>query len=147
VERQVRLTLSQGAELVCGGRRRGTFYDATIIDGVTAAMDIAHNMEIFGPVVPVMGTDTLDEALALANDTDYGLGGGVITSDIKKAFKAAASLDSGTVVIDGSGNYRFAHHPFGGHKKSGIGHEGVSRTLEEMSQLKTVVLKKKLPRE
>jgi succinate-semialdehyde dehydrogenase/glutarate-semialdehyde dehydrogenase len=144
VESQVAHTISQGAECVCGGKRDGAFFEATILDKVTEEMDIARNMEVFGPVVPVIGFDDLDEAFRMANDSEYGLCGGIITSNMKTAFKAAALMECGTVVIGGSGFYRFDHHPFGGHKKSGIGNEGVSITLEEMSQIKTIAFKKQL---
>jgi succinate-semialdehyde dehydrogenase/glutarate-semialdehyde dehydrogenase len=145
VEEQVRKTIEQGAVCVFGGKRfNHTFFEPTILAGVSEKMDIALNMEVFGPVVPVIGFDTLDDALRMSNACANGLQGGVITRDMKKALKVATVMECGTVVINGSGNYRFDHQPFGGHKKSGIGHEGVSRTLEEMSQIKTVVFKKQL---
>jgi succinate-semialdehyde dehydrogenase/glutarate-semialdehyde dehydrogenase len=145
VEEQVKLTISQGATCAFGGKRfNHTFIEPTILADVKEGMDVALNMEIFGPVVPIIGFDTLDDALRMTNACANGLQGGVITADMKKALKVATVMECGTVVINGSGNYRFDHQPFGGHKKSGIGHEGVSRTLEEMSQIKTIVLKKQL---
>ncbi|MDR1797279.1 MAG: aldehyde dehydrogenase family protein [Clostridiales Family XIII bacterium] len=144
VEEQVRMTVGQGATLVCGGGRDGAFFEPTILDDVTPQMDIARDLEVFGPVVPVIGFDTLDEALAISNASVYGLNGGIFTKDMKTAFLAAFRMDAGTVVVGGSSFYRFDHLPFGGHKKSGIGNEGVSITLEEMSQLKSIAFKKQL---
>jgi succinate-semialdehyde dehydrogenase/glutarate-semialdehyde dehydrogenase len=145
VEVQVNHTIDQGAVCVYGGKRYDhTYFEPTILDGVTKDMDIARNMEVFGPVVPVVGFDTFEEALHMGNDTEYGLSGGIITTDMKKAFKAVACMDCGAVVINGSSFYRFDHQPFGGHKHSGIGNEGVSCTLEEMSQIKTVAFKKQM---
>ncbi|MDR1797292.1 MAG: aldehyde dehydrogenase family protein [Clostridiales Family XIII bacterium] len=144
VAQQVELTIAQGARLVCGGGRNGAFFEPTVLDDVTPAMDIARDMEVFGPVIPVIGYDTFDEAIELANLPETGLGGGIITVDVKKAMRAATEMECGTLVMNGTGNYRFSLHPFGGHKKSGIGYEGASVTLEEYSQLKTVALKKVL---
>ncbi|MDR0720761.1 MAG: aldehyde dehydrogenase family protein, partial [Treponema sp.] len=145
VEEQVQKTISQGAKCVFGGKRfNHTYFEPTILIGVTETMDIALNMEVFGPVVPVIGFDTLEDALRMTNACANGLQGGIITRDMKKALKASTEMECGTVVINGSGNYRFDHQPFGGHKMSGIGHEGVSQTLEELSQLKTIVFKKQL---
>jgi succinate-semialdehyde dehydrogenase/glutarate-semialdehyde dehydrogenase len=146
VERQVQATINQGAHLVCGGKRRGAFFEPTIIDNVSSNMDIAHSIEVFGPVIPIIGFNSIDEAIKLANATEYGLSGGVVTNDLKVALKVAVSLDTGAVVIGGSGFYRFDHQPFGGHKNSGNSNEGVSTTLEEMSQLKTIVFTKQLAR-
>jgi succinate-semialdehyde dehydrogenase/glutarate-semialdehyde dehydrogenase len=104
-------------------------------------MDITKDMEVFGPVFPIIGFDTFDEAIQIANSSLYGLMGAVMTRDVKKAMKAAASMECGGVVINGSGRYRPAEFPFGGYKMSGLGREGISTSLEEMSQQKAIVLK------
>lgn len=145
VEEQVNLTVKQGAKCVFGGKRfDATYFEPTILIDVTEDMDIGLDMEVFGPVVPVIGFDTLDDALRMTNACANGLQGGVITRDMKSAFKVSLEMECGAVVINGSGNYRFSHLPFGGHKMSGMGHEGVSKTLEEMSQIKTIAFKKQL---
>lgn len=142
VEEQVQLTLAQGATLVCGGHScNETWYEPTILDNVTMEMDIASDMECFGPVMPVIGFDTEEEAVAIANHTCYGLQAGVMTRDYKKAIRVAEKLECGGVVINGSGNYRDLDQPFGGNKKSGIGREGVSVTLGEYTQEKSYILK------
>lgn len=142
VERQVRLTVEQGAALVCGGHAyNATYFEPTILDHVTLDMDAARDLEIFGPVFPILTFKTDEEAVAIANATQYGLQGGVMTRSMERAMRVAAGLQCGGVVINASGNYRHLEQPFGGWKMSGLGREGVSVTLSEMSQEKTYILK------
>ena len=141
VEEQVKETINEGATLVYGGRRNGAFFEPTVLDNVTKDMKVARDMEIFGPVIPVIGFDTLEEAIDIANSSSFGLSSNIITNDMKKAFQTASKLEAGGVVINGASFHRSAEMPFGGWKYSGIGNEGISSTLEEMSRLKTVVLK------
>lgn len=141
VEQQVNDTVAQGATIVCGGRRNGAFYEPTILDNVTKDMEVAKDMEIFGPVIPVIGFDTVEEAIEIANQSNYGLCGCVFTEDMKMAFKVCNALECGGAVINGASFYRAAEMPFGGWKHSGIGNEGISTTLKEMSRTKTIVLK------
>ena len=141
VEQQVKKTIDQGAKLVYGGERKGAYYTPAVLDEVTSDMDVAHDMEIFGPVFPLIGFDSLDEAILLCNETVYGLGAGIMTTDIKKAMKFATRVEAGSVIINGQSFYRSALMPFGGYKKSGIGREGLTITLEEVTQIKSVVFK------
>ena len=135
-------TIAQGAKCYLGGNRfNKTFFEPTILTDVTADMDVAKDMEIFGPVVPVIVFDDIDEAVAIANQTKYGLSGGVIGRDVKTAMSTALRLESGTTVVNGCGDYRTLHTPFGGHKMSGIGTEGLLLTLEEMMLTKCVAIK------
>lgn len=140
VERQIRLTLDQGGELLLGGKRNGAFVEPTVIKTAKEA-DIAKDMECFGPVWPLIAFDTADEAVEIANNTIFGLSSGVMTSDMKVAMKVANRLESGSCIIGGSGNYRLAHQPFGGYKYSGVGREGAVSTLEEVTQQKTIAFK------
>lgn len=144
VEQQIQKTIEQGAFCVCGGHRyKHTYIEPTLLDAVTTDMDVAHDMEIFGPVFPVIGFDTIDEALAIANDIPYGLQSAVMTNDIKKALYVARRMEAGACIINGSSNYRHNHQAFGGRKMTGIGgHEGVSYTLAEMCNTKTIALKR-----
>jgi succinate-semialdehyde dehydrogenase/glutarate-semialdehyde dehydrogenase len=136
-------TISQGAKCLFGGKLfNQTFVEPTLLADVTPEMDIAQSLEVFGPVFPVIGFDTLEEAVKIANNTIFGLSGAVMTGDMKKAFKVAKSLQCGTVVVNGNGNYRSMHQHFGGHKMSGLGTEGITYTLEEFTQKKTIALKK-----
>lgn len=141
VERQVAHTIAQGATLLCGGKREGSYYAPTILTDVTPDMDIAKNLEIFGPVVPIIEISNLDEALRIANDSDYGLGASIFTADMKKAVKAAKALQAGGVVINGSSYFSTVEMAFGGYKHSGIGREGVSISFDDVTQIKTIVLK------
>ncbi len=142
VERQIQHAIEQGARLLFGGKRfNRTFIEPTLLADVTPEMDIARDMEIFGPVWPIIGFDTMEEAVEIANNSVYGLSSGVITRDQGKAMQVARALQAGCCVFNGSGLYRSADQPFGGYKMSGIGREGGRFTLEEMSQLKTLVFK------
>lgn len=141
VEAQVNETVNEGATIVCGGRRNGAFYEPTILNNVTRNMKVAKDMEIFGPVISVIGFDTIEEAIEIANQSIYGLSGGIITNDMKKAFKVSEELECGGVVINGASFFRSFEQPFGGWKYSGIGNEGIMSTLKEMSRTKTVILK------
>lgn len=141
VERQIELTVSQGGRIVLGGHRYGAFVEPTIIDDVPFSADIMHDMEVFGPVMPISVFDDEDEVLSLANDTMYGLGGSVFTRDMKKASRFAGELDCGSVVINGSSYFRSFEMPFGGRKLSGVGCEGVYSTFDELTSIKCITLK------
>ena len=141
VERQVNETIAAGAKLVIGGKRNGAFYEPTILDNVTPNMAVAKDMEIFGPVISVIGFDDLEEAIKIANTSIYGLSGSIITKDISKAIKVSEKMECGGFVINGASFFRSFEQPFGGWKYSGIGNEGIMTTLKEMSRMKTVILK------
>ena len=141
VERQVNETIAAGAKLVIGGKRNGAFYEPTILDNVTPDMAVAKDMEIFGPVISVIGFDDLEEAIKIANTSIYGLSGSIITKDISKAIKVSEKMECGGFVINGASFFRSFEQPFGGWKYSGIGNEGIMTTLKEMSRMKTVILK------
>ena len=140
---QVNHTIEQGA--VCAlneGLIGNTIMRPIVLTGVTKDMDIAKDLEVFGPVWPVIGFDSIEEALEIANQSFYGLSSGVFTKDLLCGIKVAYALETGACVVNGNGCYRTAHEPYGGHKRSGIGVEGVSHTLEELTQMKTIVLPK-----
>ena len=141
VERQVDLTISQGGKIVLGGKRKGAFYEPTVIADVPKTADVAKDMEIFGPVVPITGFETLDEAVEIANASIFGLCGCIFTADIKTAWKTAAQLECGGVIINGASFFRSFEMPFGGYKYSGIGTEGIMSTFDEVTRTKTIVLK------
>lgn len=143
IEEQIIKTIAQGARCLFGGKRFDkTYVEPTLLTDVTPEMDIAGPMEVFGPVIPVIGFDTVDEAIRIANNIPYGLQSGVFTSNLKVAFKVAKAMQCGCCVINGSGSYRSAHQAFGGWKMTGLGIEGIGYTLEEMTHVKTIVLKK-----
>ena len=132
----------EGAVLVAGGRRadigtgKGYFMEPTVFDRVTPGMTIARE-EIFGPVLAAIEFADLDEAIARANDTIYGLAAAVWTRDIKKAHHVARKLKAGTVWINTYNVYDTAA-PFGGYKQSGFGREMSAYALEHYTQVKSV---------
>ena len=141
VEEQVKATLAQGAILAFGGRRNNAFFEPTILVNIKRDMDIMKDMEVFGPVLPIMGFDSIDEAIDVANQTSYGLCGNVITKDMNNALKIASKLEVAGVIINGSSNHRSSEMSFGGWKNFGMGSEGITSTLKQMSREKTIVLK------
>ena len=114
----------------------------TVLDNCTKDMDICKNMEIFGPLFPIFTFKTLDEAIEIAETSDYGLSSGVITNNLQDAMKVAASLRTGMVAVNGSGGFRAQELPFGGGKKmSGNSRECMSSVLEEVTQEKSIIFR------
>ena len=138
---QIEKAVSQGAKILCGGSRNGCFVTPTVLADVSVNSSIATDEEVFGPVFPVIGFDTVEEAIAIANNSCYGLSSGILTNDFKKAMKFALEVDAGACVVGGNGNYRLTQQPFNGHKMSGVGSEGTMFTIQEMVKVKTIVLK------
>ena len=142
VQKQIAACVAEGARLIFGGSDEGGCYlKPAVLTDVPAGSSVATDEEIFGPVFPIIEFETPEEALEIANSSIYGLSGCVFSRDMSKAFKTAAELQTGSTVINGSGNYRTIEMPFGGYKKSGIGREGILNSLDEMTQLKTMVVR------
>lgn len=142
VEEIVDRTVKAGAYCLCGGRRfDGNFFEPTVLTGVIPAMDIAQNLEVFGPVFPLIKFKTEEQAVAIADNCTYGLSSGVISGEIQRAIRVARQLDAGNCTINGTGLYRTHDMPFGGHRKSGLGTEGLYATLDEFTKTKTYVWK------
>ncbi|MBY6163513.1 aldehyde dehydrogenase family protein [Mameliella alba] len=133
----------QGAELVFGGDRpggdlaNGNWINPTLFTNVANDMRIAQE-EIFGPVLSVIPFETEEEAVRIANSSDYGLSGGVWTSDLTRAFRVGRAMRTGTVGINGYSV--MPNSPAGGIKRSGIGREGGKATIEAFTELKTLIL-------
>ncbi|HVV08136.1 aldehyde dehydrogenase [Amycolatopsis sp.] len=132
----------EGASLVTGGTRpdleRGFYVRPTVFVDVTAAMTIARE-EIFGPVVAILPYDTEDEAVALANDSDYGLAGAVWTGDVEHGAAVARRVRTGSVSVNSPGALDI-RGPFGGFKQSGFGREGGPEGLAEYTGYQTILL-------
>lgn len=141
VEKQVEKVVAQGGKVILGGKRNGAFYDPTVIVDVPKTADVAIDDEIFGPVVPIIGFDTDEEAIEIANSSKFGLSSCVFTADQKRAFKISKAMEAGACVINGASFFRAFEEPFGGWKHSGIGTEGVMSTFDEMTRVKNVILK------
>jgi glyceraldehyde-3-phosphate dehydrogenase (NADP+) len=139
VEEWVNEAVSQGARLVCGGQRQGAIYAPTILDETKPDMLVVKD-EIFGPAVALSYFDDVNEAIAMANDTTYGLSAGIFTQDIDRAMKFARQVDSGNIHINWSSQWRADAMPYGGLKHSGTGKEGPKYAIQEMSEEKMVVM-------
>ena len=139
VEQTVDMAVSEGAKILTGGKREGAFYEATVIDNVKPDMDLVVN-ETFGPVAPIIRVKSLDEAIEVANDTEYGLQAGVFTSDYSAAMRCANEIEAGTVFINKQSTFRTDNMPFGGFKNSGVGKEGIKYAVEEMTKTKLIGL-------
>jgi succinate-semialdehyde dehydrogenase/glutarate-semialdehyde dehydrogenase len=137
VESHIQDALAQGAQILCGGHRHalgGTFFEPTVLTDVTMQMQIAHE-ETFGPVAPLFSFKTEDEAIALANDTPFGLAAYFYTRDLGRAWRVAAALEYGMVGIN-EGIISTEVAPFGGMKESGMGREGSKYGIEAFLEIK-----------
>jgi len=134
--------VAKGATVLCGGERLdgpGHFYPPTVLTDVPADARLLRE-EIFGPVAPVRRFTTDDEAIAAANETEYGLVAYVFTSDLQRAFHVAERLETGMVGLN-QGLVSNAGAPFGGIKHSGFGREGGPEGIEEYLEVKYVAMK------
>jgi acyl-CoA reductase-like NAD-dependent aldehyde dehydrogenase len=128
----------EGADLVTGGGRDGAVVRPAVVTGVRPTMRLFRE-ELFGPAVGVTAVDSVEEAIALTNDSPYGLGAGIFTRDLGAAFRFAQEAEAGNVMINWTPLWRADLMPYGGFKGSGIGKEGPRYAVEEMTELKTVV--------
>jgi acyl-CoA reductase-like NAD-dependent aldehyde dehydrogenase len=147
VEGYVSIGRGEGAQVVAGGERptdpslrRGFYFQPTLLDRVSPDMRIAQE-EIFGPVLAIISFDEIEEAIALANRSQYGLVAGVWTRDINKAMTIAARMKAGQVYINTYGAGGGVELPFGGYKKSGYGREKGLEALASYTQVKNVCIK------
>jgi acyl-CoA reductase-like NAD-dependent aldehyde dehydrogenase len=134
-----------GAKVLFGGNRpqhlsRGFFYEPTLLTGVDNTAPIARQ-EIFGPVGVVIGYDTDEEALTIANDSPYGLGGGIISADKGRAFEMALQLDAGFIILNDGPGAKHPSAPFGGLKRSGSGRESGIEGLNSYTEVKSIVFR------
>ena len=139
VEETVNNAVNDGAEILIGGKRDNAFYEATVVDKVTPDMDLVVN-ETFGPVAPLIKVKTVDEAIQIANATEYGLQSGVFTQNYRNALRCANEIESGTVFVNKQSTFRTDNMPFGGFKSSGCGKEGIKYAVEEMTRTKLIGL-------
>jgi acyl-CoA reductase-like NAD-dependent aldehyde dehydrogenase len=143
VASQVANAKAQGAEVAAGtGEADGAFFPPTLLAGVPMTADVACDDEIFGPVFNLIPVDSVEQAIAVANGSSFGLMASVFSTDPQRALVVGEQLESGGVVINGTDNYRPPVIPFGGTKMSGRGREGLGYTLEELTREKTIVLRR-----
>ena len=139
VQSQLQDAIAKGAKVEVGGQIQGRYVQPTILTGVTADMSI-YQKETFGPVVPVIPFNTDDQAIAIANDTEYGLSSGVITRDEQRGLAIAHALDTGMCHINCSSVNDEPHIPFGGSKSSGVGRHGGRWSTETFTETRWITI-------
>lgn len=138
VDEWVNEAVAGGARLVAGGGRRGAIYTPAIVADVKPRMRLSCD-ELFGPAVAVTPFDNIEDAIALANDSVYGLAAGIFTENLEWAMKFAREAEAGSLHINWGPQWRVDLMPYGGLKDSGFGKEGPKYAVEEMTELKMVV--------
>ncbi len=142
VKKHVEDALSKGAKLECGGKapegNPGFFFEPTVLSGVTRDMVVA-NDETFGPLAPIFHFETEDEAIALSNDTEFGLAGYFFSKDVSRVMRVAQRLQCGMIGVN-TGKISAAEAPFGGVKESGYGREGSRYGIAEYQNIKSVTI-------
>jgi glyceraldehyde-3-phosphate dehydrogenase (NADP+) len=131
--------VAQGAKVVVGGSRRGNMVPPTLLADVRPEMRVSRD-ELFGPAVSVLRASNVEDAIALANDSRYGLSAGVFTESLDRAVEFARRIDSGNIHINWGPAWRADLMPYGGLKDSGFGKEGPKYAIQEMTEAKTVVI-------
>ncbi|KQY75431.1 aldehyde dehydrogenase family protein [Brevundimonas sp. Root1423] len=131
-----------GATLLCGGRRDGAMLEATLLEGVGRGLKIREE-EAFGPVAILSRFSDFEAALEEVNDSRFGLQAGIFTRDIHKAMRAWEVLEVGGVLIGDVPSYRVDNMPYGGVKDSGLGREGVRFAMEDMTEIRNLVIRKR----
>jgi acyl-CoA reductase-like NAD-dependent aldehyde dehydrogenase len=132
----------KGATILCGGRREGAMLEATLLEGVPAGCAV-RDEEAFGPVALLTKFSDFKAAVAEVNDSHFGLQAGVFTRDLEKMFYAWDKLDVGGVVIGDVPSYRVDNMPYGGVKDSGLGREGVKFAMEDMTEIRNLVIRRR----
>ncbi|MBI5676517.1 MAG: aldehyde dehydrogenase family protein [Nitrospirae bacterium] len=139
VDMWVNEAVEKGAKILAGGKRTGNFYEPTVLSDTTPEMKV-NCMEVFAPVVTLEKIRNFEEGLQAVNNSEYGLQAGVFTKDLRNAYAAFEKLEVGGVIINDIPNYRVDHMPYGGVKMSGFGREGLRFAIEQMTELRLMVL-------
>lgn len=139
IDALVKDAVHKGAKLRAGGRVEGTIVDATLVDGVTPAMRL-YSEESFGPVLSVVRVGSVEEAIRVANDTEYGLSAAVFGRDINRAMSVARRIESGICHVNGPTVHDEAQMPFGGVKASGYGRFGGKAGIAEFTELRWITI-------
>lgn len=144
IENWIGDAVAAGAQLLLGGKRMGSVVEATVLTNVTPQMKVSCE-EVFGPVVTVTPYRQLRDAIDLLNQSAYGLQAGLFTQDVNKIFYAFRHLEVGAVLANEIPTFRADHMPYGGVKDSGLGREGISAAIEDMTEPRLLVLNVKEP--
>ncbi|QYU67827.1 aldehyde dehydrogenase family protein [Leptolyngbya sp. 15MV] len=135
------LAVEGGATLLCGGKRTGNMLEATLLENVPRDAD-ANREEAFGPLANLSRFSDFSEALKQVNDSKFGLQAGIFTRDLHQVLEAWDMLDVGGVVVNDVSSYRVDNMPYGGVKDSGLGREGVRFAMEDMSEIRNLVIRR-----
>ncbi|HEX6998010.1 MAG TPA: aldehyde dehydrogenase family protein [Gammaproteobacteria bacterium] len=141
IREQVDEAVAKGAKLLAGGGNQGLFFEPTVLADVTTDMKVWRE-ETFGPVAPVVAADDVDHAVALANDSDYGLSAGIITEDEERGLEIARRLRTGMAHLNDSSVHDEPHVPFGGIGASGLGRHGGRAGIETFTELRWITLER-----
>lgn len=133
---------AKGATLLCGGKREGAMLEATLLEGVDRSTKI-YREEAFGPVAIMSKFSDFEKALDEVNDSKFGLQAGIFTRDLYKMLSAWDKLDVGGVVIGDVPSYRVDNMPYGGVKDSGLGREGIRFAIEDMTEIRNLVIRRR----
>ena len=136
----IQAAVAAGATLLCGGKREGAMLEATLLENVAKDQDVCAK-EAFGPVAVLSKFSSFDEALRAVNDSDFGLQAGIFTRDLYKMQKAWDELEVGGVVIGDVPSWRVDNMPYGGVKDSGLGREGIRFAMEDMTEIRNLVIR------
>ena len=139
IEEWVAEAVDGGASVVTGGKRQGTMMEPTVLEGVKPDMRVSC-LEAFGPVVTVEPYSDFMEAIGAVNDSIYGLQAGIFTNDLTAVHRAYETLEVGGIIVNDVPTYRVDHMPYGGVKESGLGREGLKYAIEEMTEMRLMVL-------
>jgi acyl-CoA reductase-like NAD-dependent aldehyde dehydrogenase len=139
VDQWVQEAVAGGARALCGAKREDPCYLPTVLTDVKPDMKVSCK-EVFGPVVTVQPYATFDDAIAMANATEYGLQGGIFTNDVEKVFRAHREVRVGGLIHNDVSAFRADQMPYGGVKSSGYGREGLRYAMDEMSETRILVL-------
>jgi acyl-CoA reductase-like NAD-dependent aldehyde dehydrogenase len=131
--------VAMGGQVLAGGKANGTFFEPTVLANVPTGAQVCSN-EAFAPLVVLSTFSDFDEAIAEVNDSAFGLQTGVFTNDLSHAWQAFNELEVGGVVMNDISSYRVDHMPYGGVKDSGLGREGLRWSIEDMTELKLMVV-------
>jgi acyl-CoA reductase-like NAD-dependent aldehyde dehydrogenase len=138
-QRWVDEAVALGGVLLLGGKANGTFFPPTVLTDVPVTAQVCSN-EAFAPLVVAFPFRDLDDAIARVNDSMFGLQTGVFTNDLAGAWRAFASLEVGGVIVNDIPTYRIDHMPYGGVKDSGLGREGLRYAMDDMTEIRIMVL-------
>jgi len=131
-----------GAKLLCGGKREGNMLAATLMENVPTDANV-NRMEAFGPFALLQRYRRFDDAIAMVNDSDYGLQAGIFTNNLDHAMRAWNELDQGGVIVNDIPSFRVDNMPYGGGKRSGLGREGVRYAIEDMTETRLMVMRER----